>query len=107
MNPRTGLTSEFVTSTDASKFELGVVLLQKDFKGHLRPCAYFAKGLQTAHTNNPTYDQELLGFACAIKEWRCYIEGSAKNTVIIDHAKLRHLPTQKSLGRSLVDTPFG
>jgi hypothetical protein len=49
--------------------------------------------------NYPTYDQELFGVVCEIKEWRYYIEGSATNTVINDHATLRHLPTQESLGR--------
>jgi hypothetical protein len=64
-----------------------------------RSCPCFANVLQPAHTNYPTYDQELLGVVCALKEWRCYIQGSAKTTIITDHATLRHLPTQVSLGR--------
>ena len=99
MSPITGPTAEFIISTDASKFALGAVLLQKDKSGLLRPCAYYAKILQPAHTNYPTYDQELLGVVCALKEWRCYVEGAARITVITDHATLRHLPTQDALGR--------
>jgi hypothetical protein len=40
------------------------------------------------------------GFAmviCAISEWRCCIEGSAKITVFTYHAALRHLLTMESL----------
>jgi hypothetical protein len=48
--------------------------------------------------NYPTYDQELLGVVCAVKEWRCYVEGSAKITIITEHAILCHLPMQESLG---------
>jgi hypothetical protein len=57
------------------------------------------KVLQPAYTNYPTYDQELLGAVCALREYRCYIEGSAKITVITDYVTLRHLPTQKFFGR--------
>jgi hypothetical protein len=58
------------------------LLLQKDFAGNLHPCAYFAKVLKPAHTHYPTHDQELLGVVCALKEWRCYVEGSARITII-------------------------
>ena len=37
--PKTGPLSEFVVSTDASKYALGAVLLQKDDTGQLWPCA--------------------------------------------------------------------
>jgi hypothetical protein len=67
MNPRTGSTSKFVINTKDSKFALGAELLQNNLKGNFRPCVDFAKGLQPAHTNYPTYDQELLGVVCAIK----------------------------------------
>jgi hypothetical protein len=42
----------------------------------------FGKVLQPAHTNDPTYDQELLGVVCALKAWRCHAEGSARITII-------------------------
>jgi hypothetical protein len=99
MNPCTGPDAEFVNSTNTSKFAFGAILLPKDMTGNLRPCACFTKVLQPAHTNYATCDQELRGVVCALKEWRCYIEGSAKITIITDHATLRHLLTQESLGR--------
>jgi hypothetical protein len=91
--------AEFMISTNASKFALSAVLLQKGLIRNLRPFACSAKVLSPAHTNYPTYDQDLLGNVCALTEWRCYIEGNAKITNITDHATLRHLTTQKSLGR--------
>jgi hypothetical protein len=99
MNPRTRLDAEFVISTDANKFALGAVLPQKDMTGKVHPCAFLAQVFQPAHTNYLTYDQKLLGVVCTLKEWRCYIEGSAKITIIGDNATPRHLPTQESLGR--------
>jgi hypothetical protein len=68
MNLRTGPDAKFVVSTYASNFALGAVLLQKHIAGDLRPSAYFAKVLQHAHTNYPTYDQELIGVVCTLKE---------------------------------------
>lgn len=50
-------------------------------------------------TISPTYDQQILGVVCALREWHCYIEGSKKITAITDHATLRHIPTQDMLGR--------
>ena len=98
-SPRTGADSEFVVATDASKLALGAVLLQADEKGELHPCAYYAKTLQPHQTRYPVYDQELLGVVCALQEWRCYLAGSKKITVITDHATLRHLPDQSTVSR--------
>jgi hypothetical protein len=60
--------AEFIISTNASKFALGAVLLPKNLTSNFRPFAYFTKVLQTAHTNYPKYDQELLGAVCALIE---------------------------------------
>ena len=97
--------AEFVISTDASKYGLGAVLLQKDDKGNLRPCAYFAKSLSAPQQNYSTYDQELLGVVAAMSEWRVYIEGARSVTVITDHATLRHLPTTTNDAEKLAKTP--
>ena len=43
--PNCGRNSEFVISTDASKYGIDVVLLQADSQRQLQPCAYFAKSL--------------------------------------------------------------
>ena len=90
--PICGVNAEFVISTDASKYGIGAVLLQKDEQGKLKPCAYFAKSLSESQRRYSTYDQELLGIVAAMSEWRVYIEGSKSITVITDHATLKHLP---------------
>ena len=97
--PTTGPSSHFVVSTDASKYALGAVLLQKDNTGKLRPCAYYAKTLKPEQTRYPTYDLEMLGVVCAVQEWRHYLEGCEKFVVITDHVTLQYLPTQKFVGR--------
>ena len=96
---KTGPTQEFVLSTDASQFGIGAVLLQKDENNDLRPVSYFAKSLNKAQRNYPVYDQELLAIVCAMKEYRHYLEGCQHITILTDHATLRHLPTQDSMGR--------
>ena len=55
--PTCGRNAEFVISTDASKYGIGVVLLQKDEKEQLQPCAYFAKSLTMPQRSYSTYDQ--------------------------------------------------
>ena len=102
--PRCGSEAEFVISTDASKYGLGGVLLQKDSEGNLRPCAYFAKSSSTPQQNYSTYDQELLGVVAAMSEWRVYLEGAKSIIVITDHATLRHLPTTNDASK-LAKTP--
>jgi len=66
--PTTGPSSQFVVTTDASKYALGAVLLQKDETGKLRPCAYYAKTLKPEQTPYPTYDLEMLAVVCAVQE---------------------------------------
>jgi transposase InsO family protein len=90
-NPRCGQNEEFYISTDASKYAVGAVLLQKDANGHMQPCAYYSKVFQSNQTHYPAYQQELLGIVLAVQEWRHYIEGARKITCITDHATLRHL----------------
>jgi hypothetical protein len=90
--PYCGKDADFVISTDASKYGVGAVLLQKDDKGKLQPCAYYAKSLSNPQRAYSTYDQELLGIVAAMSEWRVYIEGCRSITVITDHATLKHLP---------------
>ena len=99
MSPHTGSNAEFTVITDASKYAIGAVLLQKDLNDQLRPIAYYAKALSAAQTQYPTYDQELLAICCALSEWRTYLEGCKHINVITDHATLRHIPTQNKMER--------
>ena len=97
--PRTGPKEEFILSTDASTFGIGAVLLQKQKDNSIRPVSYYAKSLNNAQRRYPIYDLELLAMASAVQEYRHYLEGCKKVTVLTDHATLRYLPTQGNLGR--------
>ena len=48
--PKSGRDAEFIVATDASKVGTTGVLLQEDFEGHLRPCAYKAHKLKDVET---------------------------------------------------------
>jgi hypothetical protein len=54
---------------------IGVVLLQEQPDGSLRPCSYHAKTLNKAQRRYNVYDQELLAITAALNEYRIYIEG--------------------------------
>jgi hypothetical protein len=47
-------------ATDASKVGIAGVLLQEDYDGHLRPCAYKARKLKDVETRYSAYDKEAL-----------------------------------------------
>lgn len=80
--------------SDASVTGCGAVLTQRG-----RPVAYFSAKFCPAEKNYATGEQELLGVIKALKEWRCYLEGCAKLTIITDHHPLLSLPTQHILSR--------
>ena len=82
--------------SDASNLGCGAVLLQQG-----RPVAYTSRKFTPAECNYTTGEQELLGLIHALKEWRCYVEGTPV-TLITDHHPLTHLKTQPDLSRRQV-----
>lgn len=84
----------FELISDASITGCGAVLVQ-----HGRPVAYFSSKFCSAERNYSTGEQELLGVIKALKEWRCYLEGCVKMTIVTDHHPLTHLPRQHLLSR--------
>ena len=82
--------------TDASDFALGCVLMQKDDKDRMKPCAFYSRGLEPAEINYSTHDKELLAIKVAFEVWRHYLEGAPHQiTVISDHQGLEHLADAK------------
>ena len=57
------LDAELIVATNASKVGNAGVLLQEDFEGHLRPCAYLARKLKDVETRYNAYYQEVFGYS--------------------------------------------
>jgi len=74
------LNKTFTVISDASIIATGAVLLQDG-----RVIAYTSRKLSPAEVNYGTGEQELLGVITALKEWRCYLEGSPNVTLVTDH----------------------
>jgi transposase InsO family protein len=86
-------TKPFELVADASLSGIGAVLLQED-----RPIAYYSRKFIPAERNYITTEQELLAVHEALKEWRCYLEGS-ETTLVTDHNPNTYLNTQPLLSR--------
>ena len=76
---------------DASKDELGCVLMQKG-----KMVAYDYKQLKPHERNYPTQDLELATMVFALKQWRHYLYGE-QFEIFTDHKSLKYLFTQKDL----------
>lgn len=89
------LSLPFVVYTDASTVAMGSVLLQDQGKG-LQPVAYWSKKFTATERRYPVYELELYALVEALKQWRCYIEGT-ESTVYTDHQSLERLMAQPKL----------
>jgi len=90
--PKCSQEAEFVVAIDASKVGIVGVLLQEDFDGHLRPCAYWARKLKDAETRCSAYDKEALAIVEAVaRVWRIYLLGCKCISVVTNHATLVNL----------------
>ena len=69
---------------------VGAVLMQE---GH--PIAYYSRKLSGPELNYSVSDIEMLAVICALKEWRCYLEG-AKFTIVTDHQPNTYLDVASS-----------
>ena len=92
----------FQVIADASILGTGAVLLQND-----HPIAYTSKRYIPAEINYTTTEQEMLAIVRALKEWRCYLEGS-EVTLLTDHepntyfdTKTYPVPETGQMGRGL------
>jgi hypothetical protein len=87
--PDTGPETRYTLYTDASGFALGAVLLQDQGQG-LQHVAYHARKMNKHEVHYPVHEQELLAIRDALIQFRCYLDGCAGFTVIIDHNSLKH-----------------
>ena len=90
--PNPDLPYELVS--DASVTGCGAVLTQAG-----KPIAYFSSKFSSAERNYTTGEQEMLGIIKALKEGRCYIEGTQSLTLVTDHNPLTFFSVQPTLSR--------
>ena len=84
----------YEVTADASVNGTGAVLTQEG-----RPIAYYSHKFTPAERNWTTGEQELFAVVQAMKEWRCYLEGAPKVTLVTDHHPLIWLQSQPTLSR--------
>ena len=77
----------FVVYIDASRQDLGCVLMQND-----RLIAYAPRQLKKHEENYPTHDLELAAVVFALKIWRYYLYG-VPCKIFTDHKSLQYIFT--------------
>ena len=75
------LSKQFVVHTDASKFAVGTVPLQRSDDGKERPISFCSKKLLSPQQNYSTFKRECLAIVAAVTHFRVYLL-----------ARLAHLP---------------
>ncbi|GFW59129.1 retrovirus-related Pol polyprotein from transposon 17.6 [Trichonephila clavipes] len=87
-------TKPYIIRTDASKYALGAVLLQREGSDE-HPIEYASRLLTPAERNYSTTEREALAVVWALKKFRGYIE-ETEITVASDHQPLKWLLNLKS-----------
>ena len=94
------LSSPFAIATDASKFTLGIMLLQTDANGKWHHCSYLFQSFSSTERNYDIYNWEPLAIIQALKSWRQYLHGSPfPIQVFTDHKNLTYFCKAQSLNR--------
>src|SRR5258707_6420131 len=84
--------------TDASDHAIAGILSVTTKDNEIRPVAFFSRSLQGAEKNYDTHDKELLAIFEAFKNWRHFLEGSAKVIdTVTDHKNLEYFTSSKKL----------
>lgn len=89
-------TKHFTVTTDASSRAIGAVLTQDHGKGQ-QPIAFFSRKLTPTELDYAAYERELLALIEALKHWRHYLRGAARNQAYTDHRALKFFTEQKTL----------
>ena len=77
----------FYIYTDASDFQMGAVIMQRENAGVLRPVAYFSQKLSSAQRKYTTMEKELLSLVMVLKKCRTMLYG-AKLLIYTGHKNL-------------------
>ncbi|GBG90337.1 hypothetical protein CBR_g50585 [Chara braunii] len=85
----------FVVTTDASPYDIGVVLQQDDGNGY-RPVEFMSARMPSEKVATSTYERELYALRQALDHWKHYLLGRHFK-VYSDHETLRWLKTQAKM----------
>ncbi|KAL3682263.1 hypothetical protein R1sor_000285 [Riccia sorocarpa] len=86
----------FHVYVDTSAFAIGVVLSQKDDKGHDHPIYFSGKKLSDAEKKYTTTEREALGMVFSVRKFRHYLLGY-ESIFHVDHYSLKHLVKKADL----------
>ena len=89
---------ETTVSSDASSFGLGVVLMQKQPFGDMRPVAYASRSLTETERRYTQIDKEALAITWALEHWAEFLIGM-RFKVETDHKPLIPLFSTKLIGK--------
>src|SRR5258707_14217507 len=89
-----------IVETDMSEHAIARILSVTTQDNKIHPVAFFSHSLQGAEKNYDTHDKELLAIFEAFKNWRHFLEGSAKIiNMVTDHKNLEYFTSSKKLSR--------
>src|SRR5260370_7907061 len=84
--------------TDVSDHAIAGILSVTTKDNEIWPVAFFSHSLQGAEKNYNTHNKELLAIFEAFKNWRHFLEGSAKViNMVTDHKNLEYFTSSKKL----------
>src|SRR5258705_3163257 len=89
-----------MVETDASDHAIAGIMLVTTKDNEIQLVAFFSRSLQGAEKNYDTHNKELLAIFEAFKNWRHFLEGSAKVIdMVTDHKNLEYFMSSKKLLR--------
>ncbi|KAI0997227.1 hypothetical protein K3495_g10960 [Podosphaera aphanis] len=94
---------ETVLEADSSGYAIGGCLSQVDKQGRLRPVAYSSRRLNSAESNYPIHDKEMLSIIACLQEWQPELTSVGKPfTILSDHKNLSFFTTKRLLSERQV-----
>ncbi|KAK9408147.1 hypothetical protein NXF25_006921 [Crotalus adamanteus] len=89
---------QYIVQADASDVAVGAVLLQRNLKGELQPCAYTSRKLSETERRWAIWEKEAFAIKWALVTWRHLLEGARHEIEIwTDHKNLAVLQSPRRL----------